>query len=78
MFNTPLDILKWVKKKTHKVCEQVQEFWHDLEISTNEKHQELVRVINAHLDRLARDIEDVVSFPPPIWLTRKCVRGLSS
>jgi len=39
---------------------QVQEFWHDLEVSTNQKHAELVQVINAHLDRLARDIEDVV------------------
>jgi hypothetical protein len=44
---------------------QVQNFWCDLEIFANEKHQQLVRNINAHLDRLARDIEDVVRYSHP-------------
>ena len=39
---------------------QIQEFWHELEVATNEKQQQMVTTINQHLSGLARDIEDVV------------------
>ena len=39
---------------------QIQEFWHELEVATNEKQQQMVGTINQHLSSLARDIEDVV------------------
>lgn len=39
---------------------QIQQFWHDLEVATNEKHQQLISVLNQHLDNLARVVEKVV------------------
>ena len=39
---------------------QIHQFWHDLEVATNDKHQQLIGILNVHLDSLARDVEQVV------------------
>lgn len=39
---------------------QIQQFWRDLEVATNEKQRHLVAVLNQHLDTLARSVEQCV------------------
>ena len=39
----------------------MRDFWHDLEVSTNDQQRRLLRLINCHLDDLSRCIEAAVS-----------------
>ena len=39
---------------------QVAEFWHEVELATNMRQQGMFAAVNAHLERLARAVDDVV------------------
>ena len=51
----------WIAHQGNKApILQIHQFWHDLEVATNDKHQQLIGILNVHLDSLARDVEQVV------------------
>lgn len=36
------------------------EFWHEVELATNVRQQRMFQAVNAHLEKLARAVDDVV------------------